>query len=82
MNNFDKIVWIELIVFDLVMVLQIRDFQKIIKNRVESFHNDELKSEDITLLGPYWFSSAVKENTAKSKMLEELSAQLPIYHPQ
>lgn len=82
LNNFDKIASDRIdSVLTSAMVLQIRDFQKIIKNRVESFHNDELKNlsqlEDITFsLGPevdlvHYF---VKENTAKSKMFEELSA--------
>lgn len=82
LNNFDKIASDRIdSVLTSAMVLQIRDFQKIIKNRVESFHNDELKNlsqlEDITFsLGPEveLVNYFVKENTAKSKMFEELSA--------
>lgn len=81
LNNFDKIASDRIdSVLTSAMVLQIRDFQKIIKNRVESFHNDELKNlnqleETTYALGPQvdLVNYFVKENTAKSKMFEELS---------
>lgn len=81
LNKFDKIASDRIdSVLTSAMVLQIRDFQKIIKDRVESFHNDELKNlnqlEEITYaLGPQvdLIHDFVKENTAKSKMFEELS---------